>query len=38
VHTAEFPALIARLGQQVTPHEVQQMIDAMDPQKDGKIW
>jgi len=37
VLTAELPALIAKLGQQVTPHEVHQMIRAMDVEGTGKI-
>ena len=37
VFTAEFPALIARLGQRVTPHEVDQMVHAMDREGTGKI-
>jgi hypothetical protein len=37
VHTAEFPALIARLGQRVTAHEIDQMVQAMDREGTGKI-
>ena len=37
VHRAEFPALIARLGQRVTAHEMEQMVQAMDREGTGKI-